>query len=110
MEAYKNAINRVNLYGPTHFASLLDLVNEMTENMNVTQTNQKYNILLIITDGVINDMQKTIDEIVRGSRLPLSIIIVGVGSADFAAMDQLDADETPLYSQKYRRYMDADIV
>ena len=56
MEAYKNAINRVNLYGPTHFASLLDLINEMTENMNVTQTNQKYNIMLIITDGVINDM------------------------------------------------------
>ena len=55
-------------------------------------------------------MQKTIDEVVRGSRLPLSIIIVGVGSADFSAMDQLDADETPLYSQKYRRYMDADIV
>lgn len=39
MEAYKNAINRVNLYGPTHFASLLDLINEMTENLNVTQTN-----------------------------------------------------------------------
>lgn len=98
MEAYKNAINRANLYGPTHFSTLLDLVNEMTENLNVTQVNQKYNILLIITDGVINDMQKTIDEIVRGSRLPLSIIIVGVGSADFASMDQLDADETPLYS------------
>ena len=66
--------------------------------MQVTQINQKYNILLIITDGVINDMQKTIDEIVRGSKLPLSIIIVGVGAADFESMDQLDADETPLYS------------
>ena len=34
---------------------------------------------MIITDGIINDMQATIDEIVRGSSLPLSIIIVGVG-------------------------------
>lgn len=42
--------------------------------------------------------------------MPLSIIIVGVGSADFTAMDQLDADEVPLYSQKYRKHMDADIV
>lgn len=42
--------------------------------------------------------------------MPLSIIIVGVGSADFTAMDQLDADEIPLYSQKYRKHMDADIV
>lgn len=65
---------------------------------------------MIITDGVINDLQASIDQIVRASRLPLSIIIVGVGSADFTSMDQLDADEVPLYSQKYRKFMDADIV
>ena len=40
---------------------------------------QKFHILVIITDGVISDMNKTIDEIVRGSELPLAIIIVGVG-------------------------------
>jgi len=55
-------------------------------------------------------MQKTIDEIVRGSTLPLSIIIVGVGAADFSSMDQLDADEVPLFSTKLKRYMAADIV
>jgi len=53
---------------------------------------------MIITDGIINDMQKTIDEIVRGSGLPLSIIIVGVGNEDFSSMETLDADEEPLYS------------
>ena len=72
--------------------------------------NQSYQILLIITDGVINDVQKTIDEIVRGADLPLSIVIVGVGDADFSTMDQLDADENPLYSQKYKKYMSRDIV
>lgn len=76
----------------------------------MSQTNQQYNILLIITDGIINDMQKTIDQIVRGSSLPMSIIIVGVGNADFDSMDVLDADDVPLYSQKYRRNMAADIV
>ena len=81
----------------------MELVNEMTEDMQVTQANQKYNILLIITDGIISDLQKTIDQVVYGSDLPLSIIIVGVGSADFSAMDELDADEKPLYSQRYRK-------
>lgn len=108
--AYKNAIKKVELYGPTHFGGVLEMITDMTESMQVTQSNQKYNILLIITDGVINDLQASIDNIVRASRLPLSIIIVGVGSADFSAMDQLDADEIPLYSQKYKRFMDADIV
>lgn len=38
------------------------------------------------------DKQKTIDEVVRGADNPLSIVIVGVGKADFSAMDELDAD------------------
>ena len=49
-------------------------------------------------------MQKTIDEIVRGSGLPLAVIIVGVGEADFSGMDTLDADEEALYSTVYRKY------
>ena len=55
-------------------------------------------------------MAKTIDEIVRGSDLPLSIVIVGVGDADFDSMDVLDADNEPLYSNKYKKYMSRDIV
>lgn len=46
----------------------------------------------------------------RGSTLPLSIIIVGVGSDDFESMDILDADEVPLYSMRYKKNMEADIV
>lgn len=110
LEAYKSAIKTVNLYGPTNFAPIVELVCDMAEEEKVTQAHQKYFILLIITDGIINDMQKTIDQIVRGSTLPLSIIIVGVGSDEFANMDILDADETPLYSQRYKKYMEADIV
>lgn len=61
VEAYKNALQNVNLYGPTNFAPIIELINDMAESEQVDQMNQKYNILLIITDGIINDMQKTID-------------------------------------------------
>lgn len=61
VEAYKNALKNVNLYGPTNFAPIIELINDMAEGEQVDQLNQKYNILLIITDGIINDMQKTID-------------------------------------------------
>lgn len=44
------------------------------------------------------------------SGLPLSIVIVGVGSADFSSMETLDADEAPLYSQAFRTYQTRDIV
>ena len=49
-------------------------------------------MLLIITDGAISDMSETKRAIVYASTLPFSIIVVGVGSADFSAMDDLDCD------------------
>ena len=108
--AYKSALQNVNLYGPTNFAPVLEMVCDMAEHAKVTQENQKYFILLIITDGIIIDMQNTIDQVVRGSSLPLSIVIVGVGNDDFEMMNTLDADEVPLYSMKYKKEMAADIV
>ena len=47
-------------------------------------------------DGVITDMDTTIRAIVRARKLPLSIVIVGVGDADFTNMKILDADDSPL--------------
>ena len=110
IDAYKRAITNCNLYGPTYFSEILQAINGRCENMEVSNYHQAYQILLIITDGIINDMDKTIDEIVRGADLPLSIVIVGVGDADFDTMDVLDADEVPLYSKRYRKTMSRDIV
>lgn len=107
---YQQALSNAKLYGPTHFSPILSTVNAMAESEPVNQQHQKFSILVIITDGIINDMNKTIDEIVRGSELPLAIIIVGVGDADFSGMDTLDADDEALYSTAYRKYMAADIV
>lgn len=80
------------------------------ESDRVDQNNQRFSILLLITDGIINDMPATIDQIVKGSNFPLGIIIVGVGDADFSNMDVLDADDAPLYSNAFRQYAAADIV
>ncbi|XP_072135565.1 copine-2 isoform X4 [Mobula birostris] len=59
---------------------------------------KQYFILLIITDGVISDMDETRHAIVQAAKLPMSIIIVGVGNADFAAMEFLDGDNSVLRS------------
>jgi len=47
------------------------------------------NKLTYFQDGVINDFQETKDALVRASNLPLSILIVGVGAADFKEMQVL---------------------
>lgn len=55
-------------------------------------------MLLIITDGVITDLDETRQAIVSAAKLPMSIIIVGVGGADFSAMEFLDGDGGALRS------------
>jgi hypothetical protein len=96
--AYKNALVQVQLSGPTLFAPVIRYTSALADRS--FRESRTYTILLIITDGVINDMPDTKDAIVEAGRLPLSIIIVGVGSADFRAMDELDADEVPLVSRR----------
>eukprot|EP00854_Cymbomonas_tetramitiformis_P002444 gene2444-3178_t len=59
----------------------------------ITSPDKRYSILLIITDGIISDMDDTIQQIVQASDLPLSIVIVGVGDANFQSMVDLDCDD-----------------
>jgi hypothetical protein len=51
---------------------------------------QKYTTLLILTDGAVSDVAATAKSIEACSDAPLSVIIVGIGSADFSSMEFLD--------------------
>ena len=52
-----------------------------------------YSVLLILTDGTVHDMVDTIELICLLADYPCSIIIVGVGDADFSGMEILDCKE-----------------
>jgi hypothetical protein len=51
---------------------------------------------VIITDGCLHDYQETKNVLVKMSKLPVSIIIVGLGDADFKNLEVLDADKDVL--------------
>ena len=85
-DLYTFALKNVKLSGPTFFAPMLtDLVYKVQQSVETDPT--RYFIFLILTDGAIHDMWKTIDVIVEASRLPISVIIVGIGNADFSIME-----------------------
>ncbi len=50
----------------------------------------KYTTLLILTDGAVSDVRATAQSLADCSDAPLSIVIVGIGTADFSAMQFLD--------------------
>ncbi|XP_015229047.1 PREDICTED: copine-3-like isoform X1 [Cyprinodon variegatus] len=98
VEAYRACLPQVKLYGPTNFSPIINHVACFAKQALQQNTASQYFVLLIITDGVITDMDQTRNAIVNASRLPMSIIIVGVGAADFKAMEFLDGDDGRLRS------------
>lgn len=92
LNMYRQTLYNVRLSGPTVFS---DIIRAAAEHATAELHNheQSYTILLIVTDGVINDQENTLDEIARASSLPLSIVIIGVGAEDFSAMEELDGDD-----------------
>ncbi|XP_033470711.1 copine-8 [Epinephelus lanceolatus] len=105
MEAYYQSLKSVQLYGPTNFSPV---VNHVARYAASVKDGSQYFVLLIITDGVISDMAQTKESIVNAACLPMSIIIVGVGPAEFDAMVELDGDEVRISSRG--RYAERDIV
>ncbi|KAL8502210.1 hypothetical protein ACS0TY_021357 [Phlomoides rotata] len=86
MTAYTSALFNVSLAGPTLFGHVVTHAAQIASG-SVARNERKYFVLLIITDGVITDLQETKDAFVMASDLPLSILIVGVGGADFKEME-----------------------
>ncbi|KAM3268130.1 hypothetical protein P3S67_031680 [Capsicum chacoense] len=71
MAAYAGALQNFTLSGPTLFGHVVNKAAEIAVE-SLKYNHSKYFVLLIITDGVITDMQETIDALVRASDLPLS--------------------------------------
>eukprot|EP00828_Plagiopyla_frontata_P030574 TRINITY_DN3990_c0_g1_i2.p1 TRINITY_DN3990_c0_g1~~TRINITY_DN3990_c0_g1_i2.p1 ORF type:complete len:244 (-),score=35.50 TRINITY_DN3990_c0_g1_i2:74-805(-) len=90
MQAYSYSLSNVKLSGPTYFGEIL----QQTKQLSIQQKDQNvYTILLILTDGEIHDMDKTLEILISCSSVPLSVIIVGVGNEDFEKMQILDGDD-----------------
>ena len=98
LNAYRSVFETdLTMSGPTNFLSVLKAdaarakkyYNAATTTTTTSSNNNKslnYCILLILTDGMVNDLESTQDFIRAYKDLPLSIIVVGIGRADFTEM------------------------
>ncbi|XP_013928655.1 PREDICTED: copine-6-like [Thamnophis sirtalis] len=106
IEAYKRCLPQIELYGPTNVAPIINKVAGPAAEEEKSGMPTKYRVLLILTDGVVSDMPEACDAVVRASRLPLSIIIVGIGNADFSDMRELNGDRGMLETEEGRAVRD----
>ena len=93
---YKETVNSVYFAGPTLFAPV---IKEIKRKIEINYDNNfNYNILLIISDGYIDDITETIDIIIEASKFPISFIIIGVGDEVNYDMKRLNGESGKLIS------------
>merc|ERR1712106_674417 len=56
----------------------------------------EYTVILLITDGGVTDFQETKQALVKMSKQPISVVLVGVGDGNMDALVQLDSDRARL--------------
>ena len=56
--------------------------------------------MLIISDGIIDDINETIDSIIEASKFPISFIIIGIGNDVSNDMKRLNGENGKLISSK----------
>lgn len=109
INAYKQSLASVRLYGPTNFSPIIRKVTHHVKQMEMDNP-YLYSVLMILTDGIITDMNQTIDAIVDAADHAMSIIIIGVGEANFDNMEILDGDDARLQSRNSGKVAQRDIV
>ncbi|XP_076885121.1 E3 ubiquitin-protein ligase RGLG2-like [Bidens hawaiensis] len=97
LSRYREIAPQLKLSGPTSFAPVIEQAMTIVE-----PSGGQYHVLLIIADGQVTrsvdtargqlspQEQKTVDAIVEASKLPLSIVLVGVGDGPWDMMKEFD--------------------
>lgn len=79
--------------GPTVFTEVMEMAAGRAKSAAAEaqqRGEQAYTILLVLTDGAVSDPAATAGCLEHISDAPLSVVIVGVGNADFSSMQFLD--------------------
>nr|GEW90128.1 E3 ubiquitin-protein ligase RGLG2-like isoform X2 [Tanacetum cinerariifolium] len=94
MGRYREIVPQLTLAGPTSFAHVIEQAMTIVE-----KSGGQYHVLLVIADGQVGNgtvqnksvqEKKTVDAIVQASKLPLSIVLVGVGDGPWDMMKKFD--------------------
>lgn len=96
MEAYSKGIHKIQQHGPAAYSQIIDFATQFVGQEPVTQEKQFYTILVMITNGLIQDYRATVDSIVNASNYPISIVLVTVGDQDISKIRTLDGEQVPL--------------
>ena len=92
LKAYRSMVKNLLPSYPTYFQHILKEGIRRAKKAEETH-GKEYVVLILISDCCIVDQVETLRLVVEASRLPMSLIILGMGDNDFHFMDVLDGDD-----------------
>lgn len=97
IDEYRKTVKSVDFSGGSYIAPA---INEVNNKIKKNPNKLNYHLLFIITDGAIDDIKKSIDSAIESSKLPLSIVIFGVGDYVNKDMKLLNRENGKIISSK----------
>nr|CAH8824082.1 unnamed protein product [Trichobilharzia regenti] len=89
LAAYRRCLTDLYSSGPILFSPI---IREVSEAAKRSEAADNYYVLLILTNGTVDDWIETKKAVIEASFLPVSIIVLGVGGGKFPEMEILDQD------------------
>lgn len=99
LELYKKLYPTLEPAKPTKIEPVLERVRLMIKYQDRSKP-KVYSLLVILTDGDIQDQQACVDRIVECSSEPMSIAIVGIGLSNFNKLEFLESGVSQAGAQK----------
>lgn len=85
LSSYEATLKRLTPAEPRRFAQVIAQASRLASEYHKS-LEHKYFVLVLLTNGVSDDMDQVVSEIIRASSLPMSVLFVGVGDADFGPL------------------------
>ena len=101
LKLYESAFEYIELAGPCRLSPGIKSTAEWVKGVAAVD-HLFYAVLLILTDGEVEDMEETKEAIVEASVLPMSIIIVGLRGKNHSHFKVLDGDLRKLRDRRNR--------
>jgi hypothetical protein len=93
-QAYRAVLETLEFSNPCYLHKTLQNLVMPYEHRPMSNSSgpKVYNILVILTQGELDDFEEFKEQLVRASNLPLSVVIVGMGGTAFPQLTTADSD------------------
>jgi Copine len=89
-QQYLESVKTVDFSGPTHAAPvILKVMADAKTRASAVSGPLNFTVLLLLTDGDLDDMPATLKACSDAADLPMSVMFVGIGKSEFKLMEPL---------------------